>query len=123
MKNWWYYLHSNGDLIGKNPVVVESDPSYFDSPFVKKTWLIDTENRQDAWLLCIEALALGAQVARVKELSEKWKLTLEDLPNLIIRISNPSQLQIDGLVLFIVKILELDYDKTMDDLAALGDKK
>jgi len=56
---WYYYLYVNGNLIGKNPVVVDSDSSYFDSPFVKRVWVIETEDRGDAWKLCLEALAVG----------------------------------------------------------------
>ncbi len=43
MRNWYYYLHVNGQLIGKNPIVVESDPEYFNSKFVVKYWKIDME--------------------------------------------------------------------------------
>ena len=35
LKHWYFYLHTNGDVIGKNPACVESDPEYFNSPFVK----------------------------------------------------------------------------------------
>ena len=53
---WYYYLHTNGDLIGKNPAVVDGDPEYFDSSFVRRVWCIDTESRLDAWRVLIEAL-------------------------------------------------------------------
>lgn len=43
MRNWYYYLHVNGQLIGKNPIVVESDPEYFNSKFVRKHWKIDMD--------------------------------------------------------------------------------
>lgn len=45
---WYYYLHKNGDIIGKNPVAVEYNGAadYFDSPFVIDYWCIDTKNRQ-----------------------------------------------------------------------------
>ena len=105
MNNWYYYLHTNGDLISKNPVVVESDPSYFDSPFVKNVWNINLHNRADAWKLCIESLALGAKVDRVKELTDKWELTKKDLPNYLERNPEPTSLQKKGLELFMTKIL------------------
>lgn len=46
---WFYYLHTNGNLIGRNPIVVDSDPEYFNSDFVRKVWEINTENRLDAF--------------------------------------------------------------------------
>ncbi len=75
----YYYLHSESkDLIYKPSICIEFDPSYFDSPFVQKVWRFDSEDRFDAWLICVEALALGAEKERVFELKEKWGLTDED---------------------------------------------
>ena len=74
----YYYLHINGDLIHKNALVVDSDSNYFDSEFVKRAWMIDTEDRGSIWILLIEALALGARKDRIKELQEKWGATNED---------------------------------------------
>jgi len=69
----WYYLHENGSLIVKRtPVEVEP------GGFVKKVWEIDTEDRLDAWRLCIEAPIAGADPTRVKELASKWGLTDAD---------------------------------------------
>lgn len=104
---WYYYLHTNGDLINKHPVVVENDPQYFDSPFVKKYWLINTENRLDAWILILEALALGCQINRIKDLTEKWKLTFEDLKIMLKMHTQPTDLQKEGLEIFIEKILNI----------------
>jgi hypothetical protein len=89
---WYYYLHSETkDLISKNPVVVDSDPDYFDSPFVQKVWLLDMENRADAWTFIIEASALGAKTARIKDLAARWGLTLQDLPEFLARAPKPTQ--------------------------------
>jgi len=74
----YYYLHTNGDLIFKPAIVFDSDPEYFNSPFVKRYWAFDSEDRFDAWQIAIEALSLGASKKRVFELKEKWKLTNED---------------------------------------------
>lgn len=38
----YYYLHENGKVIHKPAIVVEMDPDYFDSPFVKKVWAVKT---------------------------------------------------------------------------------
>lgn len=74
----YYYLHTNGDLIHKPAFVVDSDSSYFDSPFVKKVWTLDTEDRGTIWILLTEALALGANKERIKELQNKWGATNDD---------------------------------------------
>jgi hypothetical protein len=67
----WYYLHVNGDLIHRR---FRPDPS----DFVRKIWRVDIRNRAEAWQLCIEALALGANRQRVDELATKWGLTDAD---------------------------------------------
>ncbi len=76
--NGYYYLHTNGDLIYKPATVMDSDPSYFDSPFVKKVWPLNLENRLEAYDLLIEAEAMGAKIKRIQELKLKWKITEED---------------------------------------------
>jgi len=72
------YLHTNGDLIFKLASVVESDPFYFDSDFVRKVWPVDPSDRAGAWRICIEALAMEANEARVVEVAAKWQLTDDD---------------------------------------------
>ena len=108
MSHYYYYLHTNGDIIGKPHIVVDSDPSYFDSPFVKHHWRVDITNRADAWTVAIEALALGARLERILELAKKWKLTREDLPEFLTRLPNPSPLQREGMDRFIRDVLELN---------------
>ena len=68
----FYYLHTNGELIFK-----KFEPES-DSPFVQKVWAVDPMDRGNAWIICIEALAMGANRSRVMELAEKWSLTDED---------------------------------------------
>ncbi len=45
MKRTYFYLHTNGELIEKPAIVVESEgvQSYFSSPFVRKYWVATTE--------------------------------------------------------------------------------
>ena len=90
----YYYLHTNGDLIYKNAIVVDSDPEYFDSPFVKKYWFFDSDERFYAWQIVTEALALGAKRKRIFELKEKWGLTDEDAVQFAIKAK--LRLVIDG---------------------------
>jgi len=54
---FYIYLHTNGSLIQKVKFVVDSDPSYFDSPFVVNHWLVSSDE----------------DVAKVKEEQEKYK--------------------------------------------------
>jgi hypothetical protein len=39
---------------------------------------LDSTYRADAWLIAVEALALGADSERVMQLKDKWNLTDED---------------------------------------------
>ena len=67
----YYYLHTNGDLIHKR---FRPDPS----DFVKKIWKLVLTDRESAWIVAIEALAMGANKKRILELKDRWQLTDED---------------------------------------------
>jgi len=108
--SWYYYLHTNGNLIYRNPAVVDSDPDYFDSPFVKKVWKINAENREDAWTMILEALVLGARIESVQNLAGIWKLTFEDSIEMIQRIKPDENLK-KGFEMFLSKILNLTWDQ------------
>ena len=92
----YYYLHTNGDLIHKNASVIDADASYFDSDFVKKVWVIDTEDRGSLWILLTEALALGADKTRIQELQILWKMTNEDAHEFAKRAKLKLNLNRDG---------------------------
>lgn len=119
---WFYYLHTNGSLIGKNPVVVDSDPAYFDSPFVKKVWNIDMEDRSTCWTFLLEALASGALVERVKELAQKWGCDKADSIKMMVR-NKPNDLTRKGMPIFIKEILGEDVEEYWKECEALGDKQ
>jgi len=109
----YYYLHSNGDLIYKNPVVVESDPLYFESDFIIRHWKMDFSNRQDAWIMILESLALGADLRRVKDLAGKWEMTFEDSLEML-RRANPkdvNNLMRRGMSSFVEKVIEMDLEE------------
>lgn len=74
----YYYLHTNGDLIYKPATVMDSDPSYFDSSFVKKVWPITLDERETAYTLLLDAEAMGARIERIHELKTKWNITEKD---------------------------------------------
>lgn len=74
----YYYLHTNGDLIHKPVSVVDGDPNYFDSDFVRKVWKVGLKNRASAYLMLLEAAAMGARKDRINHLIEQWGMTDED---------------------------------------------
>jgi len=119
---WYYYLHTNGELIGKNPVVVDSDASYFDSDFVKRVWKIETEDRESCWTMLLEALALGARIGRIKELAEKWNCDKADSIEML-KTVKPNDLMRKGITIFVQEILNEDIGKYWKEIGALGDKE
>lgn len=119
---WIYYLHQNGDLIGKNPAVVAGDASYFDSPFVKKVWWIETDERYTLWTMMLEALAMGARVARIKEIAEKNKCDKADSIEMLKQMK-PNDLMRTGMTIFIKEILGMDVKEYWKEVGALGDKE
>ena len=119
---WYYYLHTNGDLIGKNPMAY-NELDFTGNPFVKRHWYIETEDRGDAWTLAIEAFALGARISKIKALTEKWSLTKKDLKEYILRNPHPSKLQKDGMNKFIQLILCIEPNVFWDSLIQEGPPK
>jgi len=115
----YYYLHSNGDLIGKPPIVVDNDPQYFNSPFVKKWWLVETDRRDTAYRLVLEALTLGVRVERVVELVKKWGLTKEDSWEYVAR-TKPDACLGAGLKIFIEQILKMTEDSYWEEFMVWG---
>ena len=97
----FYYLHENGDLIHKR-----FRPEEEAGGFVKRVWEIDLTSRYDAWRVVLEALALKANLERVKELSSKWNLTFDDSVEML-RRTTPTELMRDGLEIFAEKILNM----------------
>lgn len=117
---WLYYLHTNGDIIGKNPIVNE-DGGYFDSPFVKHVWEIDTENRADAWRLILQALNLGCSIPRAKEMIDKWGLTYEDSKHMLIALKDELSPELkNGLCIFIDKFLGMTENEYFDKVELEG---
>lgn len=68
---WFYYLHTNGDLIAKRYRPEPSD-------FVRRVWMVDLSDRGTGYIMLIEAAALGARMSRVLELAAHWKMDGDD---------------------------------------------
>ena len=111
MNNGFYYLHSEGNLIFK-PTIVADDPGYFNSPFVKKVWRLDTNDRLCAWTIILEALSMGCSIDRAKELSNLWKLTLDDSIEMLKRAERDkvTSAMKEGLEIFIREILGMEIE-------------
>lgn len=73
----WYYLHTNGELIYKRELGGTA-ADIRESPFARAMWPCDPEDREGAWRILVEALALGCSLARIRELADKWGCTDED---------------------------------------------
>lgn len=67
----WYYLHQNNELIYKRELG-DTAADLRESDLVKHIWPLDPTDRAGAWNICVEAMALGANPDRVKELAAKW---------------------------------------------------
>ena len=74
MLKCYYYLHTGGNLIHKNPAVVDADTPeiYFESDFVVKWWCLDLHDRIATLEFLIEAKNLGASKKRTDELCKSW---------------------------------------------------
>jgi len=105
MRDGFYYLHTNGEMIFKR-FEPESD-----SPFVKKVWTLDISNRMDAWKIALEGLFLGARTERIEELAKKWGLTFEDSIEMLMRRGKPREEEISGLRLFIKEVLKMSEEE------------
>lgn len=73
----WYYLHTNGSVIYKRELDGTA-ADIRDSDFARCMWPIDPSDRAGAWDIVVEALALGADKARVVELAAKWGCNDDD---------------------------------------------
>ena len=123
---WYYYLHENGNLLGKNPVVVDDevlgDASYFDSPFVKNVWLIHTEDRESLWRMLLEALAMGAKVGRVAEIAMQNGCNFRDSLEMLKRLQvAQNDLFRKGMKIFIEKVLEMSEKEYWDKVVMLAE--
>ena len=108
---WCYYLHTNGDIIGKNPF------SYHDiqGDFVVRIWMIDTDNREDGWRLVLQALASGCNISRAKELIDKWGLTYEDSKQMLVALKDELCPELKkGLTIFTKEFLNMDIEDYFD---------
>ena len=107
----YYYLHTNGDLVFKKVY-----PDVFDSNVVLRVWPFIADNRTCAWAICIEALALGVQESRIKELQEKWHLTNEDAVEFATRAGMRVYMDGDAWCATFV-----DFENLQESPAGLGD--
>lgn len=78
----YYYLHQNGTLLWKPAIVVDADPHYFESPFVKTVWRVDRQDgggRARFWIILLEALVKGLSQEGAWSFIHRYNLDLEDM--------------------------------------------
>jgi hypothetical protein len=78
MTDGYYYLHQNGSLIYKRYMDDGQVADFRESPFVQHFWSLNTKDRENAWQIVVEALAIGADPERVKELAALWQCDDKD---------------------------------------------
>jgi hypothetical protein len=88
----YYYLHVNGGLIFKPGTDCAADIR--ESDLARMLWPCDPSDRFGAWRILVEALALGADSARIAELADKWHCDDMDADEFAKRID--VRLEMDG---------------------------
>lgn len=73
----WYYLHVNGSLLYKRELG-STAADIRESDFARSLWPLDPDDREGAWRILVEAAALGADTARIKELAALWQCNDSD---------------------------------------------
>lgn len=71
MIDGYYYLHTNGLLIYRRELG-DTAADLRESDYACAFWGFDPSDRDGAWTILVEALALGANPERVAELAAKW---------------------------------------------------
>jgi len=86
MNRTYYYLHTNGSLVKKPAIVVESCGvnDYFNSPFVRKYWVATTE--KDVKQIELEAQTL----VKLGKEADGFKMASSALENPDVLLSKPS---------------------------------
>lgn len=74
----YYYLHQNGSLIFKRETDGAQVADFRESDLVRHFWRFDSDDREGAWRIVVEAMALGADEARVRTLAGLWRCTDSD---------------------------------------------
>ena len=113
----FYYLHTNGDLIWKKFRPED------DSGFVKRIWPVDTTDRADAWKIILESFALGARFKRLQELIKKWNCDIKDLAEYMVRNLKPTDLEKEGICLYLEKINKCNPEKWFEWLGKTPKEK
>lgn len=88
----YYYLTKDGNLL-----CTEKKPP----KGIKKQWSV-FDNRASAWLIAVEAAALGAKPERIEELKTKWALTDTDAKVLCKKLSIQLLENSNGFVVYFV---------------------
>ncbi len=111
----WYYLHTNGSLIYKKDFG-STAADIRESDFARMLWPVSTDDREGAWTILVEALAMGANVTDVKSLAKKWGCDDNDAMVYAARVG--VALSLDGDKMCATR---LDFVDLMESTAGFGD--
>jgi len=73
----WYYLHDNGDLIYRLEMGA-TEQEIRKADFACAMWPYDPGNREGIWSMLVEALSLGANAGRIRDLAAQWNCNEAD---------------------------------------------
>lgn len=91
----YYYLHTNGSLIYKRELGGTA-ADIRESDFARAMWSCDPQDREAAWTTLVEALALGANADRIKELAALWHCDDVDADQYASRVGDGLDITRDG---------------------------
>jgi hypothetical protein len=81
----YYYLHTDGALLFKRELP-GTHADLMESSFVKAFWSVDPSDRECAWRIILDSLALAAREDRVFPLADKWGCNAVDAEVLLGRL-------------------------------------
>lgn len=82
---FYYYLHSNGQLMHLSQKSLDQKPDFLKLKFVQFHWEVDTNNRNSIMIMLLQAEALNVDKNRINALKKLYAITDKDLFNYIIK--------------------------------------
>lgn len=93
-------LHADGGIL-----ITSHDPyGMTGGAFSRQIWTLRPTDRATAWKCLLEALALGCDLDRAKQLAEQWGCTPRDLVEYMLRTRLPSRQLQDGVQRYLADI-------------------
>lgn len=80
---FYYYLHSNGQLMHLSQKSLDQKPDFLKLKFVQFHWKLDTNDRNSIMIMLLQAEALNVDKKRIYALMKLYEITDEDLSNYV----------------------------------------